>query len=106
MASRISRPPERILRSLYRGVSDNVRSYRAAVCKTLKKPLIVENMPGVQQLKNSQVFLVNLTAIWLDMLHACMQLQYLYKYENCRSIIAHNNFNWKESKIRSKVQTL
>ena len=55
MASRISRPPERILRPLYRKASGHVRSYRAAVCKTLKKPLIGESLPAVKELKNSQV---------------------------------------------------
>lgn len=55
MASRISSPPERILRPLFRAAKGSVRSYRAAVCKTLKKPLIVDEMPAVQQLKNSQV---------------------------------------------------
>jgi hypothetical protein len=60
MASRISSPPERILRPLFRAAKGSVRSYRAAVCKTLKKPLIVDEMPAVQQLKNSQVLVINL----------------------------------------------
>ena len=76
MASRIRRPPERILRPLYRKASGNVRSYRAAVCKTLKKPLIVESLPAVKELKNSQVLLIDILracdAIALDTLHACL----------------------------------
>ena len=60
MASRISSPPERILRPLYRGVRSGMRSYRAAVCKTLKKPLVLEEMPSVQHLKNTQVSLIHL----------------------------------------------
>jgi hypothetical protein len=75
MASRISRPPERILRPLYRGASGSTRSYRAAVCKTLKKPLVVESLPAVQELKNSQVLQIEIlraqAAIPLDTLHAC-----------------------------------
>ena len=57
MATRISSPPERILRPLLRVFKPgSVRSYRAAVCKTLKKPLIVEELPAAPQLKNTQVF--------------------------------------------------
>lgn len=60
MAARISSPTDRILRTLFRGVRNDVKrsyngTYRAAVCKTLKHPLAVEEMSAVKQLKNSQV---------------------------------------------------
>lgn len=56
MASRIISPPEHILRPLFHGIrGQGGRSYRAAVCKTLKQPLIVEELPAVQQLNSSQV---------------------------------------------------
>ena len=61
-------PPERLLRPFVRAVSahgrqtltprtqpNGKRMYRAAVCKDLGKPLIIEDVPAVEKLKSSQV---------------------------------------------------
>lgn len=56
MASRISSPPERILRPLLRGImKTGTRTYRAAVCQSLKKPLVIQDLPIAKELKNGQV---------------------------------------------------
>ena len=56
MASRIVSPPERILRPLLRGVAKTaVRTYRAAVCQNLGKPLVIQDLPAAKALKNGQV---------------------------------------------------
>ncbi|XP_031558901.1 quinone oxidoreductase-like protein 2 homolog [Actinia tenebrosa] len=61
-------PPERLLRPLARAATartsqplmpalcrTSTRMYRAAVCKELGKPLVVEDFPVVQKLRDSQV---------------------------------------------------
>lgn len=56
MACGIRSPPERILRSLWRGVNETcVRNYRAAVCQKLKEPLIIQNLTADKELKSGHV---------------------------------------------------
>ena len=56
MASRIRSPPERILRPLLRGVAKTaIRTYRAAICQNLGKPLVIQDLPAAKALKNGQV---------------------------------------------------
>ena len=86
MASRITSPPERILRPLYRGVRSGIRSYRAAVCKTLKKPLIVEEMPAVQQLKNTQVSVIHLLQAQTEISFLSFACKRISIYQYCEII--------------------
>ena len=61
-------PPERLLRSVVKAFSANGnlyynprltpsgrRMFRAAVCKEIGKPLVVETVPAIENLKESQV---------------------------------------------------
>ena len=55
-------PPERLLRPAVQAVAARrrmnfppSRMYRAAVCRELGKPLVIENLPATSKLKSTQV---------------------------------------------------